>query len=155
MCLTVSTQHRKADLFPSAEPDRVKLIQSREEFGDGDERMWNDYSDTGLVGNDFYDESVTETLTVTTTTTEGASEDVRVPPTLAPTDGVDVYFESPGDENEHAHFLRAKMDLEERRMNRINEVMREWAAADRRAKNAPNNDRMALNKVRVSVCVTV
>ncbi|XP_062894996.1 amyloid beta precursor like protein 2 isoform X2 [Mobula hypostoma] len=136
----------KVDSPLEPEPDRVKLIRSREEFGDGDERMWNDYSDTGLVGNDFYDESVTETLTVTTTTTEGVSEDVRVPPTLAPTDGVDVYFESPGDENEHAHFLRAKMDLEERRMNRINEVMREWAAADRRAKNAPNTDRMALNK---------
>ncbi|XP_067882424.1 amyloid-beta precursor protein-like, partial [Heterodontus francisci] len=67
-------------------------------------------------------------------------------PPARPTDGVDIYFENPGDENEHAHFVRAKMDLEERRMNRINEVMREWAAADHRAKNAPNTDRIALNK---------
>ena len=37
-------------------------------------------------------------------------------------DGVDVYFEMPGDDSEHANFLRAKMDLEERRMKRINEV---------------------------------
>ncbi|XP_078064832.1 amyloid beta precursor like protein 1-like, partial [Mustelus asterias] len=67
-------------------------------------------------------------------------------PPARPTDGVDVYFENPSEEDEHADFIRAKMELEERRMNRINEVMREWAAADHRAKNAPNTDRMALNK---------
>lgn len=43
-------------------------------------------------------------------------------PTLRPTDGVDVYFEKPADDTEHANFLRAKTDLEERRMKRINEV---------------------------------
>lgn len=41
---------------------------------------------------------------------------------MRPTDGVDVYFEMPSDDSEHANFLRAKMDLEERRMKRINEV---------------------------------
>lgn len=43
-------------------------------------------------------------------------------PTPRPTDGVDVYFEKPVDDTEHANFLRAKTDLEERRMKRINEV---------------------------------
>lgn len=47
-------------------------------------------------------------------------------PTPRPTDGVDVYFEMPGDDSEHANFLRAKMDLEERRMKRINEVREAW-----------------------------
>lgn len=42
--------------------------------------------------------------------------------TPRPTDGVDVYFEKPADDSEHANFLRAKTDLEERRMKRINEV---------------------------------
>ena len=42
--------------------------------------------------------------------------------TPRPTDGVDVYFEKPADDTEHANFLRAKTDLEERRMKRINEV---------------------------------
>lgn len=42
--------------------------------------------------------------------------------TPRPTDGVDVYFEKPVDDTEHANFLRAKTDLEERRMKRINEV---------------------------------
>lgn len=46
-------------------------------------------------------------------------------PTVRPTDGVDVYFEMPSDDSEHANFLRAKMDLEERRMKRINEVKHE------------------------------
>ncbi|KAG8010155.1 Amyloid-like protein 1 [Nibea albiflora] len=41
--------------------------------------------------------------------------------TPRPTDGVDVYFEKPVDDTEHANFLRAKTDLEERRMKRINE----------------------------------
>lgn len=45
-----------------------------------------------------------------------------VTPTPRPTDGVDIYFEMPGDGSEHANFLRAKMDLEERRMKQINEV---------------------------------
>lgn len=44
-------------------------------------------------------------------------------PTPRPTDGVDIYFEMPGDGSEHANFLRAKMDLEERRMKQINEVL--------------------------------
>lgn len=42
--------------------------------------------------------------------------------TSRPTDGVDVYFEKPVDDTEHANFLRAKTDLEERRMLRINKV---------------------------------
>lgn len=46
----------------------------------------------------------------------------RLVTTPRPTDGVDVYFEMPGDDSEHANFLRAKTDLEERRMKRINEV---------------------------------
>lgn len=44
-------------------------------------------------------------------------------PTPRPTDGVDVYFGMPGEISEHEGFLRAKMDLEERRMRQINEVM--------------------------------
>ncbi|KAB5550594.1 hypothetical protein PHYPO_G00055490 [Pangasianodon hypophthalmus] len=67
-------------------------------------------------------------------------------PTVRPTDGVDVYFEMPSDDSEHANFLRAKMDLEERRMKRINEIMKEWAEADNQSKNLPKSDRQALNE---------
>ena len=48
---------------------------------------------------------------------------LAVTPTPRPTDGVDVYFGMPGEISEHEGFLRAKMDLEERRMRQINEVM--------------------------------
>ncbi|XP_062872286.1 amyloid beta precursor like protein 1 [Trichomycterus rosablanca] len=67
-------------------------------------------------------------------------------PTARPTDGVDVYFEMPSEDSEHANFLRAKMDLEERRMKRINEIMKEWAEADNQSKNLPKSDRQALNE---------
>uniref|UniRef100_A0A673K0A3 Amyloid-like protein 1 n=1 Tax=Sinocyclocheilus rhinocerous TaxID=307959 RepID=A0A673K0A3_9TELE len=76
-------------------------------------------------------------------------------PTPRPTDGVDVYFEMPGDDSEHANFLRAKLDLEERRMKRINEIMKEWAEADNQSKNLPKSDRQALNEHFQSVLQTL
>ncbi|KAM9724458.1 amyloid beta precursor like protein 1 isoform 2-T2 [Menidia menidia] len=66
--------------------------------------------------------------------------------TPRPTDGVDVYFEKPVDDTEHANFLRAKTDLEERRMKRINKIMKEWAEADNQSKNLPKSERQALNE---------
>uniref|UniRef100_A0A8C3SXF6 Amyloid beta precursor like protein 1 n=1 Tax=Chelydra serpentina TaxID=8475 RepID=A0A8C3SXF6_CHESE len=76
-------------------------------------------------------------------------------PTPRPTDGVDIYFEMPGDGSEHANFLRAKMDLEERRMKQINEVMKEWAEADNQAKELPKADRQALNEHFQSILQTL
>ncbi|XP_041843166.1 amyloid-like protein 1 isoform X2 [Melanotaenia boesemani] len=75
--------------------------------------------------------------------------------TPRPTDGVDVYFEKPVDDTEHANFLRAKTDLEERRMKRINEIMKEWAEADNQSKNLPKSDRQALNEHFQSVLQTL
>ncbi|XP_021496823.1 amyloid beta precursor like protein 1 isoform X1 [Meriones unguiculatus] len=79
----------------------------------------------------------------------------RVTPTPRPTDGVDVYFGMPGEISEHEGFLRAKMDLEERRMRQINEVMREWAVADSQSKNLPKADRQALNEHFQSILQTL
>nr|XP_034365238.1 amyloid-like protein 1 isoform X5 [Arvicanthis niloticus] len=79
----------------------------------------------------------------------------RVTPTPRPTDGVDVYFGMPGEISEHEGFLRAKMDLEERRMRQINEVMREWAMADSQSKNLPKADRQALNEHFQSILQTL
>ncbi|CAJ1061654.1 amyloid-like protein 1 isoform X2 [Xyrichtys novacula] len=75
--------------------------------------------------------------------------------TPRPTDGVDVYFEKPVDDTEHANFLRAKTDLEERRMKRINEIMKEWAEADNQSKNLPKTERQALNEHFQSVLQTL
>ncbi|XP_049642540.1 amyloid beta precursor like protein 1 isoform X2 [Suncus etruscus] len=79
----------------------------------------------------------------------------KVTPTPRPTDGVDVYFGMPGEISEHEGFLRAKMDLEERRMRQINEVMREWAMADNQSKNLPKTDRQALNEHFQSILQTL
>jgi len=44
-------------------------------------------------------------------------------PLLAvPTDDVDVYFETPADDNEHARFQKAKEQLEVRHHNRMDRV---------------------------------
>ncbi|XP_045296964.1 amyloid beta precursor like protein 1 isoform X12 [Leopardus geoffroyi] len=100
---------------------------------------------------------------------EEEEEEERVPPssshspagfskvttTARPTDGVDVYFGMPGEISEHEGFLRAKMDLEERRMRQINEVMREWAMADNQSKNLPKADRQALNEHFQSILQTL
>ncbi|XP_051921531.1 amyloid beta precursor like protein 1 [Hippocampus zosterae] len=75
--------------------------------------------------------------------------------TTRPTDGVDVYFEKPVDDTEHANFLRAKTDLEERRMKRINEIMKEWAEADNKSKNLPKSEQQALNEHFQSVLQTL
>ncbi|XP_072316585.1 amyloid beta precursor like protein 1 isoform X2 [Eucyclogobius newberryi] len=75
--------------------------------------------------------------------------------TPRPTDGVDVYFEKPVDETEHANFLRAKTDLEERRMKSINEIMKEWAEADNQSKNLPKSERQDLNEHFQSVLQTL
>lgn len=75
--------------------------------------------------------------------------------TARPTDGVDVYFEKPVDDTEHANFLRAKTDLEERRMKRINEIMKEWAEADNQSKNLPRSERQDLNEHFQSVLQTL
>ncbi|XP_013864148.1 amyloid-like protein 1 [Austrofundulus limnaeus] len=75
--------------------------------------------------------------------------------TPRPTDGVDVYFEKPVDDTEHVNFLRAKTDLEERRMKRINEIMKEWAEADNQSKNLAKSERQALNEHFQSVLQTL
>ncbi|XP_058865699.1 amyloid beta precursor like protein 2 isoform X5 [Acipenser ruthenus] len=72
------------------------------------------------------------------------SQDLKVPPTPQPTDDVDVYFETPADENEHARFQRAKEQLEVRHRNRMERVRKEWEEAERQAKNLPKAERQTL-----------
>ncbi|XP_078514498.1 amyloid-beta precursor protein isoform X2 [Lissotriton helveticus] len=68
-----------------------------------------------------------------------------IPTTAASTpDAVDKYLETPGDENEHAHFMRAKERLEGKHRERMSQVMREWEEAERQAKNLPKADKKAV-----------
>ncbi|XP_069010164.1 amyloid beta (A4) precursor protein b isoform X1 [Embiotoca jacksoni] len=67
-------------------------------------------------------------------------------PTMAPSppDAVDQYLESPGDDNEHTDFQRAKESLEAKHREKMSEVMREWEEAERQAKNLPRADKRAV-----------
>ncbi|XP_067373482.1 amyloid-beta A4 protein-like isoform X2 [Channa argus] len=67
-------------------------------------------------------------------------------PTMAPSppDAVDQYLESPGDDNEHTDFQKAKESLEARHREQMSQVMREWEEAERQSKNLPRNDKKAV-----------
>uniref|UniRef100_A0A803TXL3 Amyloid-beta A4 protein n=1 Tax=Anolis carolinensis TaxID=28377 RepID=A0A803TXL3_ANOCA len=68
-----------------------------------------------------------------------------VPTTAASTpDAVDKYLETPGDENEHSHFQKAKERLEAKHRERMSQVMREWEEAEHQAKNLPKADKKAV-----------
>uniref|UniRef100_A0A668AL58 Amyloid-beta A4 protein n=1 Tax=Myripristis murdjan TaxID=586833 RepID=A0A668AL58_9TELE len=64
--------------------------------------------------------------------------------TPSPPDAVDHYLETPGDENEHAHFQKAKESLEAKHRERMSQVMREWEEAEREAKSLPRADKKAV-----------
>ncbi|XP_028972319.1 amyloid beta (A4) precursor protein a isoform X3 [Esox lucius] len=63
--------------------------------------------------------------------------------TAAP-DAMNRYLDAPGDDNEHAHFNKAKESLEAKHRDRMSEVMREWEEAEREAKNLPRADKKAV-----------
>ncbi|XP_069080573.1 amyloid beta precursor like protein 2 isoform X4 [Pleurodeles waltl] len=65
-------------------------------------------------------------------------------PTPQPTDDVEVYFETPADDSEHARFQKAKEQLEIRNHNRMDRVKKEWEEAEHQAKNLPKVERQTL-----------
>ncbi|XP_071197134.1 amyloid-beta A4 protein-like isoform X1 [Salvelinus alpinus] len=113
----------------------------RDEDGDGDEDEDHvtDKRDSGERTSNI------AMTTTTTTTTESVEEVVRVPTTAPPpSDAVDHYLESTGDDNEHADFQKAKESLEAKHRERMSQVMREWEAAERQAKSLPHADKKAV-----------
>ncbi|XP_056157441.1 amyloid beta (A4) precursor protein a isoform X2 [Lampris incognitus] len=69
-----------------------------------------------------------------------------VMPTATPSapDAVDRYLETPGDENEHTHFQKAKESLEAKHRERMSQLLREWDEAEREAKSLPRADKKAV-----------
>ncbi|XP_063161530.1 amyloid-beta precursor protein isoform X3 [Candoia aspera] len=115
-----------------------------ENADDGDDE---DGDEAEEVTEDQYQEATERTTSIatTTTTTESVEEVVRVPTTAASTpDAVDKYLETPGDENEHSHFQKAKERLEAKHRERMSQVMREWEEAEHQAKNLPKADKKAV-----------
>ncbi|XP_007430690.1 amyloid-beta A4 protein isoform X4 [Python bivittatus] len=122
-----------------AEGDTTDVEDENDDDEDGDEAE--------EVTEDQYQEATERTTSIatTTTTTESVEEVVRVPTTAASTpDAVDKYLETPGDENEHSHFQKAKERLEAKHRERMSQVMREWEDAEHQAKNLPKADKKAV-----------
>ncbi|XP_042605737.1 amyloid beta (A4) precursor protein a isoform X2 [Cyprinus carpio] len=121
-------------------------VLDNDQDGDGDEDE-KEAEDDEIV-DERHDSSQSTSIamtTTTTTTTESVEEVVRVPtPSSSPPDAVDRYLETPADENEHAHFLKAKESLEAKHRERMSQVMREWEEAERQAKSLPHNDKKAV-----------
>ncbi|XP_059824915.1 amyloid-beta precursor protein-like isoform X3 [Hypanus sabinus] len=115
--------------------------EEEEEESDIDDEDDNDLDEV----EDQYEDPTEHTTSSTTTTTEAIEEVVRVPTTAASTpDAVDKYLETPGDENEHAYFQKAKERLEAKHRERMSKIMREWEEAERQAKNLPKADKKAV-----------
>uniref|UniRef100_A0A1A8HDU3 Amyloid-beta A4 protein n=1 Tax=Nothobranchius korthausae TaxID=1143690 RepID=A0A1A8HDU3_9TELE len=147
---TDNSMTRPADTEPATTEDNEDVVQEEEDFeqddnGDGEE---DDDEDIDVIDER---ESIDERnaniamTTTTTTTTESVEEVVRVP-TVAPSppDAVDQYLESPGDDNEHTDFRRAKESLEAKHREKMSQVMREWEEAERQSKNLPRADKKAV-----------
>ncbi|XP_038145565.1 amyloid-beta A4 protein-like isoform X2 [Cyprinodon tularosa] len=138
---------RPADTEPANEKDdedEEEEAFERDEDGDGDE---DDNEEDDIIDESDSDERGANVAmtTTTTTTTESVEEVVRVP-TIAPSppDAVDQYLESPGDDNEHTDFRKAKESLEAKHRDKMSQVMREWEEAERQAKNLPRADKKAV-----------
>ncbi|KAM8872065.1 amyloid beta (A4) precursor protein a isoform 2-T2 [Synchiropus picturatus] len=119
-----------------------------EEEEDDDETEDDENIDTFDDDDDDDDDEPTTNIamtTTTTTTTESVEEVVRVP-TATPSspDAVDHYLETPADDNEHAHFQKAKESLEAKHRDKMSQVMREWEEAEKEAKNLPRADKKAV-----------
>ncbi|XP_049449266.1 amyloid-beta A4 protein isoform X2 [Epinephelus fuscoguttatus] len=147
-----NSMSRPAETVPAtAEDDEDENEEAetfeRDENGDVDEDEEEDEEDDDVTDERDSDERNANIAmtTTTTTTTESVEEVVRVP-TMAPSppDAVDRYLESPGDDNEHSDFQKAKESLEAKHREKMSQVMREWEEAERQAKNLPRADKKAV-----------
>ncbi|KAF6117382.1 amyloid beta precursor protein [Phyllostomus discolor] len=146
------------------EEEEVAEVEEEDAEDDEDDEDGEEAEEDAEEPYEETTERTTSIATTTTTTTESVEEVVRVsqsllktapellpqdagklPTTAASTpDAVDKYLETPGDENEHAHFQKAKERLEAKHRERMSQVMREWEEAERQAKNLPKADKKAV-----------
>nr|XP_025953046.1 amyloid-like protein 2 isoform X5 [Dromaius novaehollandiae] len=119
----------------------VEEDEDEEDEGEEEEDVVEDrdyYYDSYKV-DDYNEETPTEPSNDKTLSEKEVSSDMKLP-----TDDVDVYFETPADDNEHARFQKAKEQLEVRHHNRMDRVKKEWEEAEHQAKNLPKAERQTL-----------
>uniref|UniRef100_A0A3B1J088 Amyloid-beta A4 protein n=1 Tax=Astyanax mexicanus TaxID=7994 RepID=A0A3B1J088_ASTMX len=128
--------------------DEEEEAWDNDEDGDGveDANEEDDEDEDATNERDTSEQASNVAMTTTTTTTTESIEEVVRVPTMAPSppDAVGRYLEAPGDDNEHAHFQKAKERLEAKHRERMSEVMREWEEAERQAKSLPRADKKAV-----------
>ncbi|OPJ68187.1 amyloid beta precursor like protein 2 isoform X5 [Patagioenas fasciata] len=98
-----------------------------------------DYYYDSYKVDDYNEETTTEPTSEKAASEKEVSSDMKLP-----TDDVDVYFETPADDNEHARFQKAKEQLEVRHHNRMDRVKKEWEEAEHQAVNLPKAERQTL-----------
>ncbi|KAM4885624.1 amyloid beta precursor like protein 2 isoform 5-T5 [Sylvia borin] len=98
-----------------------------------------DYYYDSYKVDDYNEETPTEPNSNKAMAEKEVSNDMKLP-----TDDVDVYFETPADDNEHARFQKAKEQLEVRHHNRMDRVKKEWEEAEHQAVNLPKAERQTL-----------
>ncbi|XP_051494446.1 amyloid beta precursor like protein 2 isoform X5 [Apus apus] len=98
-----------------------------------------DYYYDSYKADDYNEETPTEPSSDKAAPEKEVSSDMKLP-----TDDVDVYFETPADDNEHARFQKAKEQLEVRHHNRMDRVKKEWKEAEHQAVNLPKAERQTL-----------
>ncbi|XP_069470244.1 amyloid beta precursor like protein 2 isoform X7 [Ambystoma mexicanum] len=135
------------DLYKSEFPteadveDFTAAAEDEEEEGVAED---HDYYYDSLKDDEYNDETPTEASNGKALSQKNFLVDVKVLPTPQPKDDVDVYFETPADDGEHARFQKAKEQLEVRHRSRMDRVKKEWEEADQQAKNLPKAGRQTL-----------
>uniref|UniRef100_A0A8C5PMN5 Amyloid beta like protein 2 n=1 Tax=Leptobrachium leishanense TaxID=445787 RepID=A0A8C5PMN5_9ANUR len=129
------------DFAAAAEEDEDEEV---EEVKDEDVVVDRDYYYDNYKDEDYNEETVTEPTNERTVSGKDVITDVKVPTTAAPADYVDIYLETPADDNEHARFQKAKEQLEVRHRNRMDRVKKEWEEAELQAKNLPKAEKQTL-----------
>ncbi|XP_048417954.1 amyloid-like protein 2 isoform X3 [Stegostoma tigrinum] len=129
------------DEIPETSKEESAEVEKMAFEEEDDDELDYDYSeeDEDEYTEDWEEESSEEELYK-----KSIDNDVKVLSTPQPTDEVDVYFETPADENEHARFAKAKQQLEVRHRDRMDKVREEWEEAERQAKNLPKAERQLL-----------
>ncbi|XP_062995360.1 amyloid beta precursor like protein 2 isoform X4 [Elgaria multicarinata webbii] len=134
------------------EADTEDFTAAVVEMDEDDDEEQEENEEEVVVDRDYYydgykdynEEPPTEPGNEKSLSEKEIMSDVKVPPTPVPTDDVDVYFETPADDNEHARFQKAKEQLEVRHHNRMDRVKKEWEEAEHQAKNLPKAERQTL-----------
>uniref|UniRef100_A0A8D2MTS5 Amyloid beta precursor like protein 2 n=1 Tax=Zonotrichia albicollis TaxID=44394 RepID=A0A8D2MTS5_ZONAL len=120
----------------------VEEDEDEDDEGEEEEDVVEDrdyYYDSYKVDDDYNEETPTEPSSDKVMSEKEVSSDMKLP-----TDDVDVYFETPADDNEHARFQKAKEQLEVRHHNRMDRVKKEWEEAEHQAVNLPKAERQTL-----------